>query len=314
MLFGVQLRPYAPDGAGAYWDRTLEVARACEESGFDSVWFADHVMFQDVDNLEKSEPILECFTTLAAIAASTHRVRIGALVAGVPYRNPALLAKMCATLDHISHGRSIIGLGAGWHKQEFDAYNWPFGTVRERFEKLEDATQIIHKMLTERPATYRGKHYSIEDAFNDPPALQQPRPPIMIGGSGERVTLRLVAQYADFCNVFGEPEGVARSYAKLREHCESVGRPYDEITRSNHVRVLIARDEQELQQKREQLPDFNGYMGTPEMLIARFREYVAAGSQYCTLVLAEAETLAPVRLFGETVLPELARTRSKAGT
>ncbi|MEJ7653480.1 MAG: LLM class flavin-dependent oxidoreductase [Chloroflexia bacterium] len=236
-----------------------------------------------------------------------HGARFGSSAGGGrAYRNPALLAKMSTTLDIVSRGRSIIGLGAGWHKLEFDSYDWPFGTVGERMDKLEDAVQIVHRMLTERPATFKGKHYSIDEALNDPPAIQKPRPPIMIGGGGEQRTLKLVAQYADYCNVFGSPDEIAHKFDVLRKHCETVGRPFEEITLSNHGSIMIARDEAELQAKKEQFPDFRGLAGTPDQVIERCREYVAVGSTYMTFSMPDIADLEPIRLFGETVGPALA--------
>ena len=310
MLFGYQLGNYPPGPHGSTYDEILAVARACEEAGFDSVWVADHFMWPNAEHPEEERPQLECLAVLAALAQATARVRLGQLVVGVPYRNPALLAKSLTTLDLISHGRSIIGLGAGWHEPEFRGYGWPFPSVRERFEMLEEATQIVRLMLTERPATFEGKHYKIEDALNDPRAEQRPRPPIMIGGSGEKRTLRLVAQYADLCNVFGTPEEVARRYGVLRDHCANLGRSPEEVTRTNHVSVLIARDEAELAAKKEKyadrLPSFAGLIGTPERVIEGLRQYAAIGSQWVTLTMPDAAEVEPIRLFGETVVPALA--------
>jgi len=243
---------------------------------------------------------------LGAIAAATSRVRIGALVAGVPYRNPALLAKMSTTLDVISHGRSIVGLGAAWHDEEFWAYGWPFPPVRERMQRLEEAVRIVDLMMTQRPASFAGEHYTIKDAYNDPPAVQQPRPPIMIGGSGPRVTLRLVAQYADISNVSGSPDQVARLYGILREHCERVGRPFEQITRCNNIGVLIAADERELARKRERFGDGFDLAGTPDAIVEGLRHYAQAGSQYVTFHMPDAQEIEPIRLFGETVVPAVA--------
>ena len=306
MRLGLQLWPCYPSEHGNHFDTLLAVVRACEQAGLDSVWMADHFMFPDAEHPEKDVPILECFVTLGAIAAATSRIRIGELVVGVPYRNPALLAKLCATLDVVSHGRSIVGLGAAWHEPEFAAYGWPFLPVKERMERLEEAVQIVDRMLTQRPATFSGTHYSVQNAYNDPMPVQKPRPPIMIGGSGERVTLRLVAQYADYCNVFGDPATVARLFTVLRTHCETVGRPFDEITRCNHVGMLIARDAAELAAKKERHPDFDGVVGTPEMVVAQLKEYAAVGSQYVTFNLADAEDSAAILLLGEAVLPKVA--------
>jgi F420-dependent oxidoreductase-like protein len=218
MKLGLQIWPCYPSEYGNHFDTLLAVVQACEHAGFDSVWMPDHFMFQDEKHPEKVVPVMECFVVLGAIAALTNRIRIGELVVGVPYRNPALLAKMCATLDVISHGRTILGLGAAWHEPEFTAYGWPFPPVPDRMEMLEEAVQIVDQMLTQRPATFSGKHYFVQNAYNDPMPVQQPLPPIMIGGSGEQITLKLVAQYADYCNVFGDPATVAHKFDVLRQH------------------------------------------------------------------------------------------------
>lgn len=309
MRFGLQLGGYRPGPHGNHWDTMHAVVQACEETGYDSVWVADHFMFPDRDNPELEKPVFECFVTLGAIAAATSHIRLGQLVVGVPYRNPALLAKMCTTLDVISHGRSIVGLGAAWHEPEFVAYDWPFPPLRERMQMLEEAVQLVDQMLRTRPASFHGQHYQVEGAYNDPMPVQQPRPPILIGGDGERVTLRLVAQYADFCNVFGDTATVAHKYDVLRAHCRDVGRDFEAVTRSNHLSILIARDEAELQRKREQygarLPSFAGLVGTPDTIIAGIKEYAAVGSQYITFSMPDTQEVEPVRLFGELVIPAL---------
>ncbi len=279
MRMGLQMWPVYPSKYGNHFDTLLAVVQAAEEAGLDSVLIADHFMFADEEDPEKEVPVMECFTILGAIAARTNRIRIGELVTGVPYRNPALLAKICATLDVISHGRTIVGLGAAWHEPEFTAYGWPFPSTRERLEMLEEAVQIVDRMLTQRPASFTGKHYTVQNAYNDPMPVQKPRPPIMIGGSGERVILRLVAQYADYCNVFGDPATVAHKFEVLREHCAASGRPYEQITRTNHVGILIAKDEAELAAKKARHPDFEGIVGTPDIVLSHLHEYAAGGSQ-----------------------------------
>jgi F420-dependent oxidoreductase-like protein len=302
MLMGQQLGTYAPSTHGNHWDTTLAAARACEQAGLDSVWLADHFMFPDKADPEKEVPVFDCFVALGAIAASTSRIRIGELVVGVPYRNPALLAKMLTTLDVVSHGRTIVGLGAAWHDVEFVAYGWPFPSVRERMEMLEEAIQVVDRMMTQRPASFSGKHFTVADAYNDPPPMQQPRPPIMIGGSGEKVTLRLVAQYADFCNVGGDPATVAHKFDVLREHCERAGRPFDAVTRSNDVGILIAADERELAAKKERYGEDFDLVGTPEAISEGLRSYAQVGSQYVTFHMPDAQEIEPILLLGETVV------------
>ena len=306
MRMGLQLRRVYPGKYGNHFDTMLAVAQACEEAGLDSVWMPDHTMFPDAAHPEKEVPVMECFVVLAAIAARTSRIRLGELVTGVPYRNPALLAKMCTTLDVVSHGRTIVGLGAAWHEPEFAAYGWPFPPVGERMEMLEEAVQIVQRMFTQRPTSFSGKYYIVREAYNDPMPVQKPRPPILIGGDGERVTLRLVAQYADFCNVFGDPATVGHKFEVLRRHCEAVGRPHTEITRSNHLGILVARDKVELAAKQEKHPNFDGIAGTPDAVVAQLQEYAAAGSQYVTFHLADADDIAAIELLGKRVLPEVA--------
>jgi F420-dependent oxidoreductase-like protein len=307
MLLGQQLGSYGPSAYGNHWDTTLAATLACEEAGLDSVWLADHFMFPDRAQPDKEVPVFDCFVALAGIAARTSRIRIGELVVGVPYRNPALLAKMLTTLDVVAHGRTIIGLGAAWHDEEFVAYGWPFPPVWERMEMLEEAVQIVDRMLTQRPASFTGKHYQVTDAYNDPPPVQKPRPPIMIGGSGEKKTLRIVAQYADFCNVGGDPTTVAHKYAVLREHCARVGRPYESITRSNDVGILIAADERELAAKKAQYGEDFDLVGTPEAIIEGLHRYAEVGSQYVTFHMPDAREITPIRLLGEAVVPAVAR-------
>ena len=304
---GIQLGTYAPSEHGNHWGTTLAAAQAAERAGLDSVWLADHFMFPDDEQPDKEVPVFDCLVALGAIAASTSRIRLGELVVGVPYRNPALLAKMVTTLDVIAGGRTIVGLGAAWHEPEFLAYGWPFPSVRERMEMLEEAVQVVDRMLTQRPASFRGKHYQVNAAYNDPMPVQSPRPPIMIGGSGERVTLRIAAQYADFCNVGGDPEKVAHRYHVLRQHCEHVGRPPDAIVRCNDMSILIAANDRELSAKKERFGDGFNAIGTPEIVIAQLQRYAHAGSQYVTFHMPDASDVDPILLLGESVVPEVAR-------
>jgi F420-dependent oxidoreductase-like protein len=303
---GQQLGTYPPSTHGTHWDTTLAAARACEQAGLDSVWLADHFMFPDKDRPEREVPVFDCIPALAAIAACTSRIRIGELVIGVPYRNPALLAKSLTTLDVIAHGRTIVGLGAAWHAPEFHAYGWPFPSVRDRMEMLEEAVQIIDLMLTQRPATFTGKHYSVDNAYNDPMPVLKPRPPIMIGGSGEKVTLRITAQYADFCNVAGDPDLVAHRLDVLRQHCERLGRPPEAVTRSNDVTIMIAANERELAAKKERYRPPAGLVGTPDQILDGLQRYKQAGSQYVTFNMPDAHDIEPILLLGETVVREVA--------
>ncbi len=312
MRFGLQIDTYEDNPEGNHFDTMLAVARAAEAAGFESVWYEDHFMWRDDERPEKASPRLECLTTLAALAAATERVKLGSLVLGVPYRNPALVAKMWTTLDVISHGRAIVGLGAGWHEQEFRAYGWPFGTVAERMERLEEAVQIVDRLLTERPASFVGKHYAIDRALNDPPTVQLPRPPIMIAGNGERRTLRLAARYADLCNVYGSVEDVARKFAVLRRHCEEVGRPYEAVTRTVNLWLVGARDEADAAAKRARYGDWAA--DTPAGTVASLRAFADAGMEYAIVKFLDAPDLASVRRFAEEVMPAFATPDAAGAT
>ncbi|MGN6673867.1 MAG: TIGR03560 family F420-dependent LLM class oxidoreductase [Thermomicrobiales bacterium] len=312
MQFGLQINPYLDGPTGNPWDAVARVARAVDESAFDSLWAYDHFLYEGgYSGHPYSEPVMECFTTLGAIAAITRRVRLGQLVLGVPYRNPAMMAKMATTLDLISHGRSILGLGAGWHKREYEAYGWgEFESAPVRMKRLEEALRLVLAYWTERPAHFEGTYYRLDQAQENPAPVQRPHPPIMVGGSGERVTLRLVAQYAQFCNVSGSSETVGQLFARLREHCARLNRDYDAITKSIYTTVVIGKDEAEVAAKRERLaafiPQQGALIGTPEQLIDVFREYAKVGCQYVVFRTPDWVDVEPVQRFSEHVIPALA--------
>lgn len=354
MRFG-QLLGTHPAAGDNYFDTVLAIAQASEQAGLDALFYSDHVQMQRHSlwvrglrllarrlagssrwqplsrrlagwaeqwsrrydtNPRHTLPVLECFTTLGAIAAATERIRLGALVAGVPYRNPALLAKINITLDVISHGRCIVGLGASWHEEEFRSHGWRFPSVKERLAGLEEAIQIVDAMLTQRRASYQGKLYTIDQALNHPLPVQKPRPPLLIGGSGEQRTLRLVAQYADYCNLFGDPVTVGHKLNVLQRHCTAVGRPYEAIIPSNFVSILIAENERALARKRRHYRPWLGYAisGTPSQVIDALQKFVDAGIRYTIFNLPDAHTLEPIYLLAETVMPAFAEQNDrKAG-
>jgi F420-dependent oxidoreductase-like protein len=307
MRFGHMLLTHSK-GHDNYFDTVTTLARATESLPIESLWFPDHFMFANPNRPDQQFEIMECFTSMAAVAAITERVKLGAYVAGVPYRNPAMLAKMLTTIDLISHGRSIIGLGAAWHELEFKAYGWPFEPARVRLDRLEEAIKVVVAMMTQRPANFAGQYYQVVDAFNDPWPVQRPHPPIMIGGGGEQRTLRLVAQYADYYNIFrATPDQVRHKYAILQEHCRAVGRAYEAIVRTSHVTVLIGKDRAEADAKRERHRRFlaEPLIGTPDEVIAGLRAYRAAGSQYVIFNLQDGHLIEPLHLMGEKVIPAL---------
>ncbi len=312
MRFGLQVNPYFAGSTGNPWDSIAKVARVVDDSAFDSLWLYDHFLYEGgFSGHPLPEPVMECFTTLGALAAITRRVRLGQLVIGVPYRNPAMMAKMATTLDLISQGRSILGVGAGWHQREYEGYGWgEWEQVPVRMKRLEEAIRVVLALWTERPARFEGTFYRLDEVMENPAPIQKPHPPILIGGSGEKVTLRLVAEYGQFCNVSGDPETVRHRFGVLRQHCERVGRPYDEITSSIYTTLIVGRDGAEVAAKRERLSDFiprNGALvGTPDQLIAVFREYAQAGCEYTIFRMPDWIDLEPVQLFAERVIPALA--------
>src|SRR5919205_3885024 len=229
------------------FEKLAAIAGAAEESGFSSLTVMDH-LHQIPGVGPRTNYMLEGNAILAGLAARTSRVSVGLLVGGVMYRNPALLAKITTTLDIISGGRAILGLGAAWFEDEHNAYGFDFPPLRERFEHLEDALQIARLMFTEEEPSFSGKHHRIENVLNNPRPLRGDIP-IMIGGSGEKKTLRLVARYADACNLFGDVERVRHLLGVLERHCEDVGRDPAEITKTRMGTLFIAETDEEAQRK-----------------------------------------------------------------
>ena len=221
----------------ALFDTVAAQAAAADRSGFDTVLLMDH--FYQLPMLGQPDAnMLECYTMLGALARETSTVRLGALVTGNTYRNPTLLAKSITALDIVSGGRAQLGIGAGWFELEHDSLGFEFQTFTERFEKLEEALQIILPMLRDEGPSLAGKHYTVKDAINHPAPLS--RIPVMVGGSGEKKTLRLVAQYADESNLTCGEDEVARKLDALAAHCERLGRDRSEITVTKHLNVCIA--------------------------------------------------------------------------
>ncbi|NNL84874.1 MAG: LLM class F420-dependent oxidoreductase [Myxococcales bacterium] len=219
------------------FENVVAQARAAEASGFDRVFVMDH--FYQLPRLgEPDEAMFECYALLSALAQHTNTVRLSALVTGNTYRNPALLAKTITTLDHVSGGRATLGIGAGWFDVEHDALGFRFGTFGERFEKLEEALRIIVPMLRGERPTIEGDHYRVVDAINSPAPIS--RIPVMIGGGGEKKTLRMVAQYADESNLICDNGDVPRKLDVLAEHCERIGRARSEIAVTKLVLVVVA--------------------------------------------------------------------------
>jgi F420-dependent oxidoreductase-like protein len=281
MKFGLQHPNFSFDYSGQDTSQIIGslrnvVARA-ENLGFDSFWVMDH--FHQIPILGRpEEPMLEGWTTLSVLSGITTKIKLGTLVTGVLYRHPSVLAKIAATLDVLSKGRLFMGIGASYYEEESSAYgitsSSSFPSNQERLLRLEEAIQILRKMWTEEPsASFNGKYYQIHNAYCNPKPIQKPSPPILVGGSGERKTLKIVAKYADACNLFGSIETIKRKLNILKEHCKSVGRDYDSILKTK-LDLVVIDDNEEIARKRAQ----QFYKGIPEQQI-RDREFAIYGTE-----------------------------------
>jgi F420-dependent oxidoreductase-like protein len=299
--------PGVPDSQ--LFDRVSAIAVAAEESGFDSVWVMDH--FYQIRGVgDRTEPMLEAYSLLNALAARTERANLGTMVTGVTYRNPALLAKIVTTLDVISSGRALLGIGAAWNEDEHRGYGIPFPPVKERMDRLEEALQICRAMFTEEAPSFNGRYYQIDGALNYPRPIHGDIP-ILIGGSGERRTLRLVAQYADACNVFGDLSTIRHKIDVLEQHCATVGRDPAEITKTNLSTLVIAPSTAEAERlagaaaqrmgmSAQQFRDF-AVVGNPDEVSAKVQQYFDAGLDGVVFNMPNAHDISPVRLAGETL-------------
>jgi F420-dependent oxidoreductase-like protein len=271
------------DGGAAKWAKAVEIATLAERLGYDSVWVYDHV--HNVPN-PAHEAVFECWTTVAAISQLTSTVRLGQMVGCASYRNPALLAKITSTIDVISGGRLDWGIGAGWYEQEYLAYGYDFPRPAERIGGLADTVEIVKRMWTEPDATYQGRYYSIDGAQCDPKPVQQPHPPIWIGGGGEQLTLRVVARHADYSNFGGDQATWAHKRDVLRAHCETIGRDPAEIRMTWSPEILVRDTEAEIAAAANRRPHWGGdteswragnLVGTPEQVGDKLRSYVDLG-------------------------------------
>jgi F420-dependent oxidoreductase-like protein len=249
--FGLQLPsftfPDVPDDR--LFERIAEIAGAADGAGFDSFWVMDH--YHQIAGIGPvDDPMLEAYTLLGAVGARTSRVQLGAMVTGVTYRNPAFLAKVVTTLDIVSSGRAILGIGAAWNDAESLAYGYPWPSPTERFERLEDALRICRAMFTERQATVKGAIHSIDGAYNVPQPVRPGGPPILIGGGGEKKTLRLTAKYADMWNGFGDVTTIRHKLDVLEEHCADVGRDRSEIVATRLGTLIVADTMEEADRRR----------------------------------------------------------------
>jgi F420-dependent oxidoreductase-like protein len=286
MRFGLQIPNFTlglPDDQ--LFDGITDLALAAESAGFESLWVMDH--FYQLPALGgPSQPMLESYTLLGALAARTTRIKLGTLVTGVTYRNPALLAKIVTTLDVVSAGRAILGIGAAWHDAEHEGLGVDFPPVGERMERLEEAVQICRAMFKEEHPSFQGRYYRINEAWNVPRPIQIGGPPILIGGGGERRTLRLVARFADLCNITGDAETIRHKVDVLREHCEVVGRDPAEVTVSRLSTLVLTNSAKETVDTwdllrsavGEEAAGFN--VGQEDQLIDQVEQLKDAGVEY----------------------------------
>jgi F420-dependent oxidoreductase-like protein len=281
MFFGFHLPNFTfPDTAPAdLFGRYLELAETAEAEGFDLVTCMDHV-YQINGIGPETDPMLEGYTLLGAIAARTSRVRLATLVTGVTYRNPAMLAKQATTLDVISGGRAIFGIGAAWNEDEHRGYGYEFPPIGERMDRLEEALEIATRMFREDRPSFEGRHYRIDRALNVPRPLQAGGLPILIGGSGEQRTLRIAARFADYTNWLGPLEFVQHKDEVLRGHCAAVGRDPSTIVRTLTFPMLLESDEATARAGLEDVAPHRRPIvpaGTPEQAAEFIRPYVDAG-------------------------------------
>jgi F420-dependent oxidoreductase-like protein len=261
-------------------------AKAAEQGGCDWFTVMDH-WFQLESFATSYDPMLECYSTLAFVAGQTERMRLGALVTGVTYRHPGLHAKTATTLDVLSGGRGMLGVGAGWYEREHRGLGVPFPSLGERFEMLEETLQICLQMWSPDDGPYAGKHYQLAETICRPQPITRPRPPIVIGGAGERKTLKLVARYADACNLFGAGlDVVEHKLEVLQRHCDAEGRDFAEITKT----ILGGGDA----------------FGDPDTFLSNMEGYAKLGIDHVQVMPMGPDPVAAVTELGERVIPRLA--------
>jgi F420-dependent oxidoreductase-like protein len=296
MKVGLQISSFTwPGGTDAIGPTLARIVRQADDIGVDSSWVMDHFFqIRGVGRVE--EPMLEGWTALGYMAAHSRRARLGLMVGGVHYRYPGLWIKAATTLDVLSGGRAWLGIGAAWNEEESNGLGFPFPPLAERFEMLEETLQIGQQLFAgERgsESAFEGRHYRATRLLNSPQSISRPRIPIMIGGGGEKKTLRLVAQYADACNVFGTPETIARKYRILDAHCDAVGRDPTEIERSTLQDVRLAVGAEERGE-------------SPARVVDRFGDLADAGAQHVIVDLKAVHEPARLERFGRDVVPHLA--------
>jgi F420-dependent oxidoreductase-like protein len=285
------------------YEMMTSVGQTAEEVGFASAWLVDH--FHTMPR-PAQEVTFECWMSTAALARDTSNIRIGQMVTCNSYRHAALLAKMASTVDVLSHGRLNFGIGAGWYEHEYRAYGYDYPDAPERLRQLREAVQVMLALWTQEEAHFEGTYYQVRGAINQPKGVQKPHIPLLIGGDGEKVTLKLVAQYADACNVGDDPASVKQKLAVLKQHCETVGRDYESIHRTSSTLCLMAdSDEQALRQLPAELKARLGksvntaLIGSPETIRLRLTAYEEAGVQELLVRFIDGTNLEALRRFAQ---------------
>ena len=295
------------------YETMTRCAREAEAAGFDAIFLYDH--FHTVP-LPRIESVFECWTSMAALARDTTSIRLGQMVTCNSYRPPALLAKMASCVDVMSHGRLILGLGAGWYQPEYEAYGYEYPDTPERLRMLREALQVLKEMWTQDETRFEGRHYRLRGAINEPKPVQKPHPPIWIGGGGEKVTLKLVAQYGDACNLNEDVPTVRYKLDVLRRHCETVGRDYDTVLKTVEFYTMLG-DEKEIDRVVRDTARRSGAAesfvretwhplhGDADRIAGLIREYVEAGVQYFVVNLPNAFEGGVITRFAEEVFPRV---------
>lgn len=297
------------------YEAMTAVAKAADEiAAYDSIWIYDH--FHTVPQ-PTQEAVFECWTTTAALARDTRRVNIGQMVTCNGYRNPALLAKIASTTDVLSHGRLYCGLGAGWYEHEWKAYGYGFPETRERMRAFREAVQIIVKMWTEDEPKFAGEYYHIHGPINEPKGVRKPHPSLWLGGGGEQITLKLVAKYANACNVGGgNPEVIKQKLEVLQQHCETVGRNYDEIIKSTSLNIVLLEDGADREKATELSRKTYGWsleelerqavVGNAQEVAAKVQAAVDAGADYIITYFPRiAYDHTPMQRFATEIVPAI---------
>lgn len=293
MKIGLQINRFNWDGVAPHQigAKVAEIARTADGVGFDSLWVMDHFFQMEMParNFAAEQPMFDGYTLLAYLAGHTQRATLGTMVTGVHYRQPGHLIKIVTNLDVLSGGRAMLGIGAGWYERESHGLGFPFPPLAERFVRLEETLQLAHQMWRDDPAPFQGKHYQLAEPINHPQPLAKPHPPILIGGGGEQKTLRLVAQYADACNLFayGGPAFIQQKLDILKAHCDTLGRDYETIERTTLDTATL------------------GLGGTAAQLIERCQQLAAVGVQHAIFNMPMDYTITPIETMGREVIPAI---------